>query len=246
MYQQLCADLASMLLDVPVFVAKTRLSVRCRCRDGGPSRSQPPNRVQALSGKYGAGRTCAQGRSGRSRSESPALEAWVLMTTKTMKETDRNSLVDAGRTNGVPVVILDWTLPPMGLPTMAVLCAKWPKLLGKSYGAGAEAAALALPEPKQRSRQFDATLSTGTSASRPFARPLLVRLSNVWTKREERVVRIPEPRRCRRLTAAAAETLDHRIWPQRVVERCDEVEPASGNHRARRGSENVGGRSLAD
>ncbi len=186
LYEQLCADLASMLLDVPVFVAKTGYQFGADAGTAGLRGRSLRIECKRYLESTALDARALKGEVVEAVQRDPALEAWVLMTTKTMKETDRNSLVDAGRTNGVPVVILDWTLPPMGLPTMAVLCAKWPKLLGKYYGASAEAAALALsPRAEAAVKTIRRDLEHWNIGFKAVRAASVVRLSNVWTKKNE-------------------------------------------------------------
>ncbi len=80
--------------------------------------------------------------------KDPLLEAWVLASTKTVSETERNVARDGGATLGVPIVVIDWTEPPLGIGinAMAAICAKWPDIVGKHSGkvAGDTARALAV------------------------------------------------------------------------------------------------------
>lgn len=79
--------------------------------------------------------------------KDPQLEAWVLASTKTVSETERNVARDGGAKLGVPVVVIDWTEPPsgVGINAMAALCAKWPEIVERHIGkvAGDTAKALA-------------------------------------------------------------------------------------------------------
>lgn len=74
--------------------------------------------------------------------KDPQLEAWVLASTKTVSETERNVARDGGAKLGVPIVVIDWTEQPpgVGINAMAALCAKWPgiveKHIGKAAGGG--------------------------------------------------------------------------------------------------------------
>lgn len=74
------------------------------------------------------------------------LEAWVLASTKTVSETERNIARDGGAKLGVPVVVIDWTDPPagVGINAMAGLCAKWPEIVEKQISKAAGDAAIAL------------------------------------------------------------------------------------------------------
>ena len=79
--------------------------------------------------------------------KDPQLEAWVLASTKTVSETERNVARDGGANLGVPIVVIDWTEQPpgVGVNAMAAICAKWPDIVVKhiSKVAGDTARALA-------------------------------------------------------------------------------------------------------
>lgn len=68
--------------------------------------------------------------------KDPMLEAWVLASTKSVSETERNIARDGGAMLGLPIVVIDWTQPPQGLGinAMAALCAKWPSIVEKHIG----------------------------------------------------------------------------------------------------------------
>lgn len=78
--------------------------------------------------------------------KDPLLEAWVLASTKEVSETERNIARDGGAKLGVPVVVIDWTEPPVGvgINAMAALCAKWPEVVEKQISKAAGNAAGAL------------------------------------------------------------------------------------------------------
>ena len=74
------------------------------------------------------------------------LEAWVLMSTKKVKETERNLAKAAGEKLGVPIVVFDWTMPATGtgICSLAALCATWPDVVERHMGKTAADAARAL------------------------------------------------------------------------------------------------------
>lgn len=78
--------------------------------------------------------------------KDPQLEAWVLASTKHVSETERNIARDGGAKLGVPVVVIDWADPPVGvgINAMAALCAKWPAIVEKQISKAAGDAARAL------------------------------------------------------------------------------------------------------
>lgn len=71
--------------------------------------------------------------------KDPQLEAWILASTKTVSETERNLARDGGAKLGVPIVVIDWSEPPsgVGINAMAALCAKWPDIVEKHIGKAA-------------------------------------------------------------------------------------------------------------
>lgn len=78
--------------------------------------------------------------------KDPQLEAWVLASTKTVSETERNVARDGGAELGVPIVVIDWTEQPpgVGINAMAALCAKWPDIVERHIGIAAGGASSAL------------------------------------------------------------------------------------------------------
>lgn len=78
--------------------------------------------------------------------KDPQLEAWVLASTKTVSETERNVARDGGAKLGVPIVVIDWTKQPpgVGINAMAAICAKWPGIVEKHISKKAGDAARAL------------------------------------------------------------------------------------------------------
>jgi hypothetical protein len=80
--------------------------------------------------------------------KDPQLEAWVLASTKTVSETERNVARDGGARLGVPIVVIDWTEQPpgVGINAIAALCAKWSDIVEKHIGMAAGDAARALAD----------------------------------------------------------------------------------------------------
>lgn len=74
------------------------------------------------------------------------LEAWVLMSTKKVKETERNLAKTAGEKLGVPIIVFDWTMPAAGtgICSLAALCVTWPEIVERHMGKTAADAARAL------------------------------------------------------------------------------------------------------
>lgn len=59
----------------------------------------------------------------------PALEAWILVATRTIPEQVEQSLSQHGEECGVPVVFLGWE--DVGLPQLAALCATYPDIVAQ-------------------------------------------------------------------------------------------------------------------
>ena len=65
---------------------------------------------------------------------NPALEAWILVTTREVPEQIQDAMVRAGFRHGIDTVIIDWF--PQSLPKLAVLCACYPGCFEAEIGKG--------------------------------------------------------------------------------------------------------------
>lgn len=146
-FEHLSANLISLLLDgVAVTVSKSgyqagadagtaglrgrRLRIECkRYKESTSLRSRD------LAGEVA-----------ESADEDELLEAWILMATKTVSENERKRALKQGQSNGIAVVVIDWTPPAMGLGicALASLCATWPDVVERYLGKKAADAARAL------------------------------------------------------------------------------------------------------
>ena len=74
------------------------------------------------------------------------IEAWLLVATKEVSETEQNLARDAGAELGVPIVVIDWTSPPsgVGINRLASLCGTWPDVVEQHLGRTAADAARSL------------------------------------------------------------------------------------------------------
>ncbi len=74
------------------------------------------------------------------------LEAWILMATKVVKESERNLALKLGQRNGIAIYVFDWTPPAngAGICALAALCATWPEVVQQHVGTAAATAASAL------------------------------------------------------------------------------------------------------
>ncbi len=61
----------------------------------------------------------------------PNLEVWILVATKAVSETERRLARYEAERRGFPMVVIDWTEPAAGagIPSLAALCARWPKVV---------------------------------------------------------------------------------------------------------------------
>jgi hypothetical protein len=73
----------------------------------------------------------------------PALEAWLLVTTRSVVEQTELQLSRKGEEIGVPVIFLDWK-DDAPIPMLAALCAFDPGIVGELFSPAAEAASRAL------------------------------------------------------------------------------------------------------
>ena len=64
----------------------------------------------------------------------PALEAWILVTTREVPEQARQTILDSAEENGIGAFIIDWL--PQPLPQLAVLCAQYPECFEAEIGEG--------------------------------------------------------------------------------------------------------------
>lgn len=71
-----------------------------------------------------------------------ALEAWILVATRTVPEQLKQSLVQKGEKIGVPIVIIDWV--DHGIAPLAALCAFAPDVVEEQFSKEAGEAACAL------------------------------------------------------------------------------------------------------
>ncbi|MDO3617466.1 hypothetical protein Q3O97_16580 [Ralstonia pseudosolanacearum] len=117
--------------------------------------------------------------------KDPHLEAWVLASTKTVSETERNLARDGGAQLGVPIVVIDWTEQPMGvgINAMAALCAKWPDIveqhIGKVAGDAARALAVHAGSTAENLRRDLETWNIGFNHLRAISH---AHLKKVWTE----------------------------------------------------------------
>ena len=146
--EHLAAALLGSLLDVPIAVAKSGYQYG---GDAGTA-GQQGRRLRLECKKYSDTSNLNErellGEIDQALERDEALEAWILVATRTVPEQLQQSLVQKGERVGVPIVIIDWA--NHGIAKLAALCAFAPDLVEKEFSKEAGEAARALqPISKQ-------------------------------------------------------------------------------------------------
>lgn len=140
--ENLAAALLGRLLGVPVAVAKSGFQ---HGGDGGPAGRQG-RRFRIECKKYGDATRLSDrellGEIDHALARDEALEAWILVATRSVSEQLEQDLVQKGEKIGVPVVILDWKDNEIG--SLSALCAFDPDLVEVQFSREAGAYARAL------------------------------------------------------------------------------------------------------
>lgn len=135
MLEKTAAALLSRLLDVPVAIASSGFQFG---GDAGPG-GQQGRRFRLECKKYkdttNLDERELRGEIDQAVGRDPALEAWILITTRQAPEQLIQSLVQKGEKEGVPVIIIDWS--DQGLSRLAALCAFAPDLVEAHFSADA-------------------------------------------------------------------------------------------------------------
>ncbi|MCE2449082.1 MAG: hypothetical protein J4F35_12040 [Candidatus Latescibacteria bacterium] len=140
--EDLAAALIGRLLDVPIAVAKSGFQ---HGADAGPA-GQQGRRFRIECKKYSDTTDLNErellGEVDQALMRNEALEAWVLVVTRSVSEQIRQSLNQHGERLGVPVLIIDWI--DHEVAPLAALCAFAPDLVEREFSQEAGAAACAL------------------------------------------------------------------------------------------------------
>ena len=140
--EDLAAALIGRLLDVPIAVAKSGFQ---HGADAGPA-GQQGRRFRIECKKYSDTTDLNErellGEVDQALMRNEALEAWVLVVTRSVSEQIRQSLNQHGERLGVPVLIIDWI--DHEVAPLAALCAFAPDLVEKEFSKEAGAAACTL------------------------------------------------------------------------------------------------------
>ena len=140
--EQLASALLSRLLDVPIAIASSGYQYG---GDAGPAGHQG-RRFRLECKKYSDTTHTNErellGEIDQALSRDRALEAWLLVATRTVPEQTRQSLVLHGEEHGIPIVVIDWS--DSDISPLAALCSFGPDLVETKFSSTAGAAARAL------------------------------------------------------------------------------------------------------
>lgn len=140
--EHLAAALLSRLLDVPIVVAKSGFQYG---GDAGTA-GQQGRRLRLECKKYSDTSNLSErellGEIDQALERDQALEAWILVTTRTVPEQLSQSLRQKGEKIGVPIVIIDWV--DHEIAPLAALCAFAPDVVEEQFSKEAGEAACAL------------------------------------------------------------------------------------------------------
>lgn len=138
-FEKLVAALIGRLLDVPIAVASSGYQ---HGADAGPA-GQQGRRFRLECKKYRDSTRIDErelrGEIAQAVARDEALEAWILITTRTVSEQIRQSLNESGDQHGVPVLVIDWLKDTIG--PLAALCASAPDLVERVFSNAAGRAA---------------------------------------------------------------------------------------------------------
>ena len=181
-FEQLAAALLGHLLDVPIAVAKSGFQYGADAGAVGQRR----HRLECK--KY---RDTSQlkerellGEIDQALARDDALEAWILVTTRSVSEQIRQSLDRHGEQRGVPIVIIDWA--DYDVPPLAALCASDPDLVETFFSSEAGAAARTLGSVSgdaiTRLRRYLESWSLGFESLRQQSH---AKLNKIWNSPRE-------------------------------------------------------------
>ena len=182
--EQLASALLSRLLDVPIAIASSGYQYG---GDAGPAGHQG-RRFRLECKKYRDTTHTNErellGEIDQALSRDRALEAWLLVATRTVPEQTRQSLILHGEKNGIPIVVIDWS--DSDISPLAALCSFGPDLVETMFSSTAGAAARALHSTSHsivnRIRRDLASWCLGFESLR---RQSLERLDEIWNSPRE-------------------------------------------------------------
>ena len=167
--EKLAAALFSRILGVPIAVAKSGFQ---HGGDAGPAGSQE-RRFRLECKKYSDSTSLSDrellGEIDHALARDEALEAWILVATRSVPEQLEQDLTQKGERIGVPVLIIDWK--DHELAPFAALCAFAPDLVAANFSQKAGALARALqPISDDAITTLRRNLQSWSSDSRPCER----------------------------------------------------------------------------
>ncbi len=138
-FEKLVAALIGRLLNVPIAVARSGFQ---HGADAGPAGQQGRRfrlECKKYSDKTGFDERKLLGEIQHAVRRDQALEAWILVTTRTVPEQIRQSLDQCGDWHGVPILTFDWQDDEIG--PLVALCASSPDLVDTIFSSAAGRAA---------------------------------------------------------------------------------------------------------
>ena len=180
--EHLAAALLSHLLDVPIAVAASGFQY------GADAGAVGQRRLRLECKKYTDTSQLKErellGEIDQALARDDALEAWILVTTRRVKEQLRKSLDRHGEKRGVPIVIIDWT--GYDVPPLAALCAFDPDLVETLFSKKAAAAARALQSVSGRAvASLRRSLETWCLGFESLRQQSHARLDKIWNSPRE-------------------------------------------------------------
>jgi hypothetical protein len=181
-FERLTAALVSRLLNVPVYVAKTGFQFGADAGTAGSGGRHIRVECKRYSDTTSLDARDLKGGLLEATVADPALEAWIVASTRLVNETDRASLIQAGKQLGVVVAIVDWTVPPRsGLPPLAALCSAWPDVVRQHFGSRAATVAAALhPQSREGVEELQRELALWNIGFTSLIRLSHDRLRAIW------------------------------------------------------------------
>lgn len=182
--EHLAAALLGRLLNVPIAVARSGFQ---HGADAGPA-GQQGRRFRVECKRYRDTTYLDErellGEVEHALARDEALEAWVLVTTRTVPEQIRQSLDQHGIERGVPIVIIDWT--DHEIAPLAALCASSPDLLEELFSTTAgEAARLVHPEAGDAIERLKHDLESWCLGFESLRQKSHARLNKIWNSPRE-------------------------------------------------------------
>ncbi len=182
--EHLAAALLSRLLDVPIAVAKSGYQYGGDAGTAGQQGRRLRLECKKYSDTSNLNERELRGEIDQALERDQALEAWILVTTRTVPEQLSQSLRQKGEKIGVPIVIIDWV--DHEIAPLAALCAFAPDLVEKEFSKETGEAARALqPISRQAIERLQRDLQSwylGYDALRTLSHGCL---DEIWTSPSE-------------------------------------------------------------